>query len=225
LTHLYAYAARQDWHAVFASLIAESEDYWFHLYRPKPGDVIIDIGAGDGSDLPAFSRAVGPNGRVVAVEAHPRTALLLERMRKWNRLHNVTIHQRAIVNRRGAVYIDDLDAHIRNAVSFSRRGNRGHEVPGLSLDELCREEGLQHIDFLKMNIEGAERHAIEGADETMRRVTHICVACHDFLAITDDSLRTKAIVVDFLQRRGFRIVTRQDDPRDYVRDHVHGVRS
>ena len=224
LTHLYAYASRRDWPTVFPSLIADSEDYWFHLYKPRLGDVIVDVGAGDGSDLPAFSRAVGPAGRVIAVEAHPRTLQLLERMRKWNRLDNVTVRHRAIMDRPGSVYIDDQDAHILNAVSAVRRNHRGYEVPALSLDDLCREDGVTHIDFLKMNIEGAERHAIEGATETIGRVRHVCVACHDFLAGADDRLRTKAIVVAFLERHGFRVTLRRDDARDYVRDHVHGVR-
>lgn len=223
LTHLYSYAARTDWPDVFGSMIAESADYWFHVYKPQLGDVIIDIGAGDGTDLPAFSRAVGRKGRVIAVEAHPRTALRLARMREWNRLDNVTVVQCAVLNRRGSVYVDDHEAHIRNAVSLSRRGAHGHQVPALSLDDLCRERGVTQIDFLKMNIEGAEREAIEGARDTMPRVRAVCIACHDFLA-TDDSLRTKATVVGFLRRCGFRVVLREDDPRDYVRDHVHGIR-
>jgi FkbM family methyltransferase len=224
LTHLYAYAARHDWHLRVASMIADSEDYWFHLYKPRKGDVIVDIGAGDGSDLPAFSRAVGSTGRVIAVEAHPRTGLLLERMCRWNKLDNVTFHQRAIMDRRGSVFIDDQEEHVFNAVSLTQREGQKHAVPALSLDDLCRQEGLTHIDFLKMNIEGAERQAIAGAAETIKRVTHLCIACHDFLAGNDDSLRTRASVSAFLRENGFRIVVRSEDPREYVRDHLHGVR-
>jgi FkbM family methyltransferase len=43
------------------------------------------------------------------------------------------------------------------------------EIPVTTIDEVKRELGLLHIDFIKMDIEGAERHALDGAAETLRR--------------------------------------------------------
>lgn len=50
-------------------------------YQPKPGDVILDIGAGAGEEALTFSRAVGSSGRVICVEAHPRTFRCLQKAR------------------------------------------------------------------------------------------------------------------------------------------------
>jgi hypothetical protein len=52
----------------------------------------------------------------------------------------------------------------------------------------------------------------------------VCIACHDFLANDHPELRTRAHVVSILEAHGFETVTRDDDPRGYVRDHVHGLR-
>src|SRR4051812_15909470 len=61
----------QRWVAQSEKHLRDADDYWFHVYRPQPGDMIVDIGAGRGEDVFAFSRAVGPSGRVVAIEPHP----------------------------------------------------------------------------------------------------------------------------------------------------------
>jgi len=37
--------------------LRDAEDYWFHVYKAAAGDIIVDIGAGRGEDVFAFSRA------------------------------------------------------------------------------------------------------------------------------------------------------------------------
>jgi FkbM family methyltransferase len=56
---------------------------------PKPGDTIVDIGAGRGEDDLAFSQAVGPTGKVLAVEAQPRSFRMLKAFCEVNDLRNV----------------------------------------------------------------------------------------------------------------------------------------
>src|SRR5438128_2576347 len=70
--------------------LRNANDYWFHVYQPQPGDVIVDIGAGRGEDVFAFSKAVGESGRVIAVEPHPVTFAVLQRFCEGEGLSNVT---------------------------------------------------------------------------------------------------------------------------------------
>ena len=232
----------------FDKRIASAHDYWFHAYRPRNGDTIVDVGAGIGWDTYVFSRAVGRRGRVLAVEAHPGTYTRLERFCNWNRLGNVRCRLAAIVDRPQTVVIDDRAAHESNAVgtgdashsgdtrcagsvagngnghSAGRRG-RGLAVPGVTLDALCAEQGLERIDFLKINIEGAERLALAGMRETLARTRCVCIAAHDFRAATaGETMRTRALVIEQLRAAGFDLSLRETDPRSFVRDHVHGLR-
>ena len=204
---------------------AETSDYWFHVYRPRMGDVIIDAGAYTGGDAVVFSRLVGASGRVLAIEAHPTTFGVLETVVRLNRLTNVLLSECAVAARRGRMYIDDKPLDETAAISSAWSTGRRHDgVEAIPLDDLCRSFGLEQIDFVKMNIEGAELEAIHGMSETFARSRYICIACHDFLAERGEHYRTRDRVVSELRRHGFTIVTRPDDPRPWVRDHIHGFR-
>jgi len=209
----------------YRALYENCTDFWFYVYKPKIGDIIVDVGAGSGLDAPAFSEAVGGDGRVLAIEANPWTFRLLAKQRIWNQLNNMDVYQYAIMGRAGSVIIEDnRAAHTANRVVQGVAAiGPCMEVPAITLDEFCDLNGIDHIDFLKMNIEGAERCAIRGMQKILPRIQHICIACHDFLGDVDPKYRTRDEVIDFLRQSGFKVIQR-DDPRDYVRDHVHGVR-
>jgi FkbM family methyltransferase len=214
---------RRDWDSVLGSTFDPIEENWFFRYRPRAGDTILDIGAGDGLDSLVFSRAVGPSGKVLAVEAHPATFVLLEQTCRLNGLENVTPSHRAVMDRPGSVAIAEEGSH---RDFFSVVGADGSSatktVAGSTLDDLCREHGLARVDFLKMNIEGAERYALQGARGLLERTPHVCIACHDFLADGNPELATKSFVIDLLEHHGFEVTVRDEHPLPWVRDHVHG---
>ena len=62
---------------------------------------------------------------------------------------------------------------------------------------------------------------------SIHKVRTICVACHDFRADRGDGVhfRTRRVVEPFLLENGFHLTCRRDDPRPFVRDHIHGVKS
>jgi FkbM family methyltransferase len=205
--------------------LRDAEDYWFHLYKPRPGDVIVDIGAGRGEDAFAFSRAVGPAGRVWAVEPHPVSFAALSRLCELNRLANVTALNRACMDRPGDLQIETLPVWESNYVREGEPGPASYPVQAARFDDLAAEHGIGRIDFLKMNIEGAERLALPGCAEALRRARFVCIAAHDFRADRGEgeAFRTLDFVKQFVAGAGFEIALR-DDPRYYVPYHVHGLR-
>jgi len=211
----------------FRSIFDDTYDWWFHVYKPRMGDVIIDVGAGTGSDTLVFSRSVGINGTVLAVEAHPTTFRCLTKLCQWNRLENTICLQCAIIDRQGVVYIDDSSDYRASSVGrLPDNGRSDKIVSGVSLDEICAEYAIAKVNFLKMNVEGAERLAIRGMNDVIRQTDYVAIACHDFRANRGDGeqFRTRSLVIDFLRSNHFRIVTRDDDPRPWARDHIHAIR-
>ena len=205
--------------------LRDAEDYWFHLYKPRAGDSIVDIGAGRGEDVFAFSRAVGPEGHVWAIEPHPVSFAVLGRMCERNGLRNVTTLQYACVERAAELQIETLPVWESNYVREGEASATSYAVTGVVFDRLCPEVGIGRIDYLKMNIEGAERFALPGCREALERTRFVTVAAHDFRADRGEGeeFRTLEFVRAFLTDAGFELVMRED-PRYYVPFHVHGVR-
>lgn len=203
---------------------AAARKNWFVHYTPKAGDVILDIGAEIGSDVSAFANGVGSTGKVISVEAHPATYRLLEATVRESGYTHVHCMAVAIADKRGEIFIEDASSMLSSAISSKRAG---HRVPALSLDDLCREHGIEEIALLKMNIEGSERDAFKGMHETLKRTRHLCIACHDFRADRGDGefFRTRLEVLRALGAAGFVVAPAPSNVPDYMRDHVHAWRA
>jgi len=190
-----------------ASLDEFAQHHFLWGYQPKPGDVIVDVGAGVGEETLTFARGVGERGKVICIEAHPRTYRCLEKLVQYNCLGNV-VHMHVAVAEPGCpiVCIESSDEYLANRADASD----GVAVSATTIDAIYRRLNLGRVNFLKMNIEGSERLAIHGMTQALRRTEIVCVSCHDFLAkrAHDDRLRTKAVVREFLRQNGFGVAER-----------------
>ncbi len=206
--------------------LRDVEDYWFHVYKPTAGDVIVDIGAGRGEDVFVFSRAVGASGQVWAIEPHPVSFLALRKLCEWNDLSNVRVLNFASTEQPESLQIETMAVWESNYIRTGEASENSCTVEGIPFDALARREGIGEISFLKMNIEGAERNALPGCVDALSRTKNVCIAAHDFRADRGEGegFRTLTKVRDFLAARGFALTTRDEDRRYYVPYHVHGVR-
>ncbi|MFY1636937.1 FkbM family methyltransferase [Solwaraspora sp. WMMB335] len=211
-----------------------AHDTFLYGYQPRSGDTVFDVGAGVGSEVRLFSRLVGPAGRVVSIEAHPRTFRCLRRAVELNRLRNVTLVECAVVGEAGPVHLaEDSLSHLRNGLgnglgrgTGGGTGGGGIEVVGRRLDELMESSGVDRIDLLKMNIEGAELGVLQSCPDALDAVENLAVSCHDFKATGpgDDWMRTFGPVRDLLRRAGYTVSTRPDDPRPWIPYYVYASR-
>jgi FkbM family methyltransferase len=201
----------------------DARDTALYVYTPDQGDVVFDVGAGVGSETLLFSRLVGASGRVVSIEAHPRTYGRVVELCNANRLANVTPLQIAAAESDGTATVSDLANHVRNTTLAV--ADAGIEVPARRLETIATSLDITYIDLLKMNIEGAEVSALRGLGPLLAKTSYVCIACHDFLADEGgaETLRTKAAVRELLLEHGFELTSRDDAAEPWTRDYVYGV--
>jgi FkbM family methyltransferase len=195
----------------FADFSAWAAHHWLHCYTPKQGDIIVDVGAGMGEEAVFFSRLVGPTGHVFSIEAHPQTFACLEGTILRSGLANVTPIHCALADADGEALIGD-DGWLANSIL---RGGK-IAVPQRTLESLTHEFEIDHIDFLRMNIEGAERLAVRGLGGV--EIRNLAISCHDFCG-----LPSKAQVHAALEAMDYVVTTRQGEPdAPWIGDYLYG---
>jgi FkbM family methyltransferase len=135
----------------------------------RKGDIVLDCGANIGT----FTRTALDRGasKVIAIEPAPENLECLRRTFK-----DEIASGRVVVFPKGVWDKDDwLALHIHDdnsaADSFLIKGKHDEhsvKVPLTTIDKMVAELGLPSVDFIKMDIEGAEPNALRGAMGTLR---------------------------------------------------------
>lgn len=198
--------------------IARAAHHWEGCRRPPIGGTVIDVGAGLGEDALLFASWVGPGGKVIAIEADPSISRCLGKTVSRSAAHAVLPLHLAVGEREGTTRINADQQFLARRTDVGS----GVEVKLTTLDALSRERRLGRVDLLKMNIEGAEVPALEGARELLARTSAVVISCHDFIANRggDESMRTKARVQQALRRAGFQVTDRPSRGADWLDDIV-----
>lgn len=127
----------------------------------KKGDVVLDIGANIGYYTLIFAKLVGEDGEVFAFEPNPTNFALLTKNVEMNGYKNVTLVQKAVSNKTGKLKLylsEDMGDH---RIYDSHDGRKYIEIDAIRLDDYLGGNNLK-IDFIKMDIQGAEGGAIQG---------------------------------------------------------------
>lgn len=157
--------------AVFAEFIVEQYTYTNDNFSigVEEGDYCIDAGACWGDSTMYFSTKAGRGGKVFAIEFIPGNLKILEKNVALNpNASNVTIIQRPLwaIPDLSVWYTDKGPA---SRVSFDPIDDADGKVNTYTIDQLVEEQNLNKLDFIKMDIEGAESFALQGAKNSLIR--------------------------------------------------------
>lgn len=197
--------------------------HFLRHYTPASGDLIIELGAGVGTETVPLSRLVGPDGKVLAVEANPRAASVLKRTLALNGITNVEVAEVAVGDREQMVDFVDEEMDESGFVGASS------DVPmirvsSVFLDPLVAD--FPRIDLLKVNIEGAELPALRSAPSVLARTRNAVISCHDFKAdrTGNEFFRTRSQIQALLLSSGFSMLPSPVDGPPEIRDTIYATR-
>ena len=161
------------------------DTYQGHRETIMPGDTVIDAGAHVG----VYTRYALSRGaaRVIAIEPEPTNIISLERnFADEIAAGQVSLVKAGIWNEESTLKLAIHDHISTRPTLFSMEGTSHHiTVPVVPLDDIVDELQLDRVDFIKMDIEGAERVALEGSRRTIERFRPRMAICTYHLV--DDS--------------------------------------
>jgi FkbM family methyltransferase len=161
---------------MYASMTVHEEDIRRH-FNPKKGDTVIDIGAAFGLHTITSSKQVGPNGKVIAIEAHPDSFEMLNRNIKLNGLTNVTTLNYAVYSRKTKVKIYSNYTIMSERIQEEKDKEKFVEVDANTLDNMFHQNGIrqEQINWIKIDVEGAELEVLKGAHDTLSNSKDIAI--------------------------------------------------
>jgi FkbM family methyltransferase len=154
----------------------------FCLGRLQPGMIAFDVGANIGLYTLLFAKCLGPAGQVHAFEPEPRNFRRLQVNLAINGHENVTANQVAVYSRSGPATLNVFPGSVHALHSLKRatapdparpqatlEPERQLTIAAVSLDDYCAEHDVEHIDYLKIDVEGAELEVLQGAGGLLSR--------------------------------------------------------
>jgi FkbM family methyltransferase len=136
----------------------------------KPGQVMVDVGANVGLYTAIAGVALGPSGRIIALEPDPESFSFLEKTVSANRLTNTQIVKAAASCANGMTRLFTSSRNRGdNRLYQSEVADGCVEVETLRLDDYFEAHGVAAVDIIKIDVQGFEGHVIEGLEKTIRR--------------------------------------------------------
>lgn len=154
---------------IFIDGIYEKETSDFFAKILPPNGVFLDLGANIGAiTVPLIKKR--PDIKVVCVEAAPWIFKYLQE----NLMHNNG--QNAIAINRALFYSDNEEVNFYSPEDKFGKGslssgftNKLVKVLTITIDSLLKDQGIEKVDVIKIDVEGYEYHAFKGAENLLNR--------------------------------------------------------
>ncbi len=162
-------------------------------------DVVVDIGAHIGGFAVRAAR-LAHRGEVYAFEASSKNYAMLTENRDLNNVNNLRIHNKAVSGQRGELkfYMPDDNGALGSLLQET--DSPLEIVQSITLADIIAENHIERIDYLKMDVEGAEYDILLNClAETLAKVRRIVMEYHGF----EGHARSHLDLVHLLEAQGF----------------------
>lgn len=163
--------------------------YEYKNIKAGKGDVVIDAGACYGDTALFFANEVGDNGKVFSFEFVPTNLKILYKNIELNPnlKHRIEVIENPLwsESKKTMYYTDNGES---SGVSFKDNKNHEGKVATITIDDFVKQKSITKINFIKIDIEGAELEALKGAAGTIKKFKPKIAVCiyhrlDDFISI------------------------------------------
>lgn len=149
------------------------------------GMTIYDIGANAGFFTMLSSVLTGHQGKVIAIEPLPENVTFIKKHLSVNQVRNVTVVEAAAWSRDGGAFFSRGQNTAEGAIA--EQGD--FQVRTVSLDAMIFSKAFPPPDVIKMDVEGAEREALQGAKRTLESFRPVIILSTHGKMVHEECLR------------------------------------
>jgi FkbM family methyltransferase len=175
----------------------------------KKNDIVIDAGAFHGW-FAIYAAKKAEAGHVYCFEPDKQNINMLKENIELNNLKNITIVEEVLAGKTGFVNFfetGDVASRIIESLANSGPNNTIKRLPSISLADFCSREKIKKVDFLKMDVEGAECDILSRSKEFIKNnVEYLAIASYHPISDKDKGL-TSTLLEPMLKDMGFRVET------------------
>jgi FkbM family methyltransferase len=158
----------------------EDENFNFLEKSVVKGGVVIDIGSHIGLFSMVASKLVGNTGKVYAFEPSPTTFNVLQKTIAINKTEKFVLpFQKAVGAAKGIIEFYVSNNSVDNSNSLVKhvtdRDIKGIDIEITTTDIFVQEQQIDKIDFIKIDVEGAEYDTLLGAKNTLLKYKPNCM--------------------------------------------------
>lgn len=154
---------------LYKNYIMDFDEFDFIKKVSRKGDVIIDIGANIGVYSFWFDKCISDEGRIFAFEPDKNNLIKFRYNMELNKETTaISIYDLAVSNKEGVIdFFSGLDEQSSISFQTNKAGMETCQVKTTTLDGFCKQENIEVVNFLKIDVEGAEYLVLEGAKELL----------------------------------------------------------
>lgn len=176
--------------------MSSSEKSVLDVFKPHPGETVVDVGTYYGRYTLMASQYVGDSGLVVGVEADSNNYSITKKNLENNNVKNAVMLWSAASDHEGTIKLYKTERPGTPSIVWDERSNY-ETVPCKTLDSLLQESGVRKVDWLKIDVEGAELMVLKGSQRTMAENME--------LKLVIEIHTSSNSVIDFLEQLGYNV--------------------
>ncbi|SNT36088.1 methyltransferase, FkbM family [Ekhidna lutea] len=133
------------------------------FYNVKEGDVIAEMGAFRGYYTLYLADKVGTSGKIVAIEPIPSNLKYLEKNIAANKLENVIVVPKGVWNENDHKTFQRKSTDFQSgSIDISYNNSEALSIEVNTLDQILQDTNVDQVDFMLIQLNGAEYEALEG---------------------------------------------------------------
>jgi len=151
--------------------IVKDVDRYEKYYKVQKDDVVLDCGANDGSISLVYSQKVGRDGHVFSFEPDFQNIVTFNKNKSLNdNSSNIKLVKKGIWDEEDSLVFYESGT-VGSSIFYEGENSKKQVIEVVSIDSFSKNEKIEKLNFIKMDIEGAEIEALEGAIESIEKYT------------------------------------------------------